>query len=537
MNNQNFKGRKKVFINGKIFTVDELNPLAEAVVINESRIIYAGDNKSAQAMIDSETKVIDLEGNLMLPGFIDNHTHFIDGGFYLLELDLQTAKSTSDFKQILRKYVEKNKGKWITGGNWNHEEWETKQLPSKEMIDYFTDGTPVFIERLDKHIALANSYALKLAGITKDTPCPEGGSILKDSITGEPTGILKDNAMPLVYSVIPKRNELEIKDAALAALNEAKKNGVTGIHDITMPEHLPVYRNLLQENKLSCRIFSRMPLKDYHHFNTQKIQHELDPAKLKTGSVKAFADGSLGAGTAWFFEPYLNEENNYGLPMDVVTNGNLEKWSIEADKNKLQLSIHAIGDRANSFVLDLFEKITNTNQRWDRRFRIEHAQHLREHDIKRFPELGVIASVQPHHLIDDGSWAEKKIGSKRLNGTYPFKSLLDEKAKLCFGSDWPVAPLKPLMGIYAAVTRSTLDGSHPDGWIPGQKISVEDAIKCYTINNAYASFEENEKGSITPGKLADFVVLDKDILKMDPQEIKTTKVIMTVFDGEIIFNL
>ena len=527
--------RKKAFINGKIFTADNSGFTADGVLISGNKIIYAGSGKDITKLIDSNTEIIDLKGKLMLPGFIDAHTHFIDGGFYLLGLDLRPAESVEDFITILKTYAAQNKRGWITGGNWNQENWIVPELPSKELIDPFTENIPVFIERLDKHMGLANSAALKLAGITKDTLSPKDGTIVKDAVTGEPTGIIKDNAMKLIYSVIPKRGEKELSSAASAALDEAKRNGVTGIHDISLPEHFAVFQDLLKENKLTCRIFSRLPIKEHANFTLLGIQAGFGNEMLRTGSLKAFADGSLGAGTAWFFEPYIDGKGNYGLPMDELTSGRMETRCLESDLKKLQISVHAIGDRANSSVLDIFEKVINTNPEWNRRFRIEHAQHIRDADVKRFSVCSVIASMQPYHLIDDSLYAGKKIGKDRIAEAYVFRKLLNENVKLCFGSDWPVAPLKPLTGIYAAVTGG-VSRNYPDGFNPGQKITVEEAVRCYTINSAYASYEENLKGSIEPGKLADFVVLNGDIFSVRPERIKDIKVEMTVLDGEIIYR-
>lgn len=532
----NPSSNKKAFINGKVYTVNKKQPLAEAVLVEVNKIAFVGTNEEVKERIDISTEVIDLQGKLMLPGFIDNHVHFTSGGFYLQGIDLRPAKSTAEFRKILKKYVENHKGKWITGGNWDHEAWEVKDLPTKKLIDDITGNTPVFIDRFDGHMALANSYALKLAKITKDTPSPEGGLIVKDPKTGEPTGILKDNAMSLIYSIIPQPSEEETYQATLTALKHAAELGVTSIHDITYSQDLSAYKRLEKEGKLTCRIYTRLPISDYNNLITDKIKVGYGSDKLKLGSLKAFADGSLGSSTAWFFEPYNQDTTTVGLAMDIVTDGSLQKWALDADKNGLQLSVHAIGDRANNYMLNLFQEIIKTNPKWDRRFRIEHAQHVRFEDIPRFAELGVIASVQPYHCIDDGVWAEKRIGPERIKYTYPFRSFLDNKVLLCFGSDWTVAPLNPLLGIYAAVTRRTLDDKNPDGWIPEQKISVEEAIKCYTINNAYAAFEENVKGSIEVGKLADFVVLSDDILTIDPIKIKDVKVEMTVFDGNIIYK-
>ncbi len=527
---------KTAFINGKIYTVNENQPLAQSVIVEGNKIIFVGSNDDAKKIIDSATDVIDLKGKLMLPGFIDNHVHFITGGFYLLGIDLRPANSTSEFKQILKDYSQKYPGKWITGGYWDHEKWEINDLPTKAMIDEVVSNQPVFVDRLDGHMAVANSYALKLAGITKDTESPEGGLIVKDSKTGEPTGVLKDNAMNLITQFIPDPTPEENYQALLAALDEAKHLGITSVQDITYGDALTAFQKAKDEGKLTCRIFTRWPIADYEDHVKKNIKAGYGDDYIRMGSLKAFADGSLGSSTAWFFDKYNQDTTTFGLPMDIITDGSMGKWCMDADKNHLQLSVHAIGDRANSWMLDLYEKITKQNPKWDRRFRLEHAQHVRFEDIKRFKELNVIASVQPYHCIDDGAWAEKRIGPERIKYTYPFKSFLDAGVKLCFGTDWFVAPLNPMFGLYAAVTRRTLDDKNPDGWIPDQKISIEDAIKCYTINSAYASFEENIKGSIEAGKLADLIVLNNDILTIDPIKIKDAEVVITVFDGKIIYK-
>lgn len=527
---------KTAFINGKIYTVNEKQPLAESVIVEGNKITFVGSDADAKKLIDASTKVVDLNGKLMLPGFIDNHVHFISGGSYLLGIDLRPANSTTEFKQILRDYAKAHPGKWITGGYWDHEKWEVNDLPTKEMLDEAVADQPVFVDRLDGHMGVANSLALKMAGITKETESPDGGLIVKDPVTGEPTGVLKDNAMYFINRLIPDPTPEENYEALLAALDEAKRLGITSIQDITYGAALTAFQKAKDEGKLTCRIFTRWPISDYKNHVTNKITAGYGDEYLRMGSLKAFADGSLGSSTAWFFERYDQDTLTTGLAMDIVTDGSMEKWCMDADKNKLQLSVHAIGDKANSYMLDLFEKIINENPEWDRRFRIEHAQHVRFEDIPRFAELGVIASVQPYHCIDDGVWAEKRIGPERIKYTYPFKSFLEAGVKLSFGTDWYVAPLNPLWGIYAAVTRRTLDGKNPDGWVPEQKISVEDAIKCYTINSAYASFEENIKGSIEVGKLADLVVLSDDILSIDPIKIENVTVEMTIFDGKIIFQ-
>ncbi|MBE0573231.1 MAG: amidohydrolase [Ignavibacteriaceae bacterium] len=540
--------QQTAFINGKIYTVNEKRAYAEAVIVEGNKIKFVGTTEEARKFIDSSTEVIDLEGKLMLPGFNDSHLHFTSGGSYLLGINLRPALSKEEFANIIKDYIKKRDpassrqdgttpwpDRWITGGRWDHELWPDKSLPTKELIDPFTENTPVFVSRIDGHVGLANSKALELAGITKNTPDPAGGLIEKDE-DGNPTGILKDNAMDLLFKVIPPPSLEENIESALRALKEARKLGITSVQDLTQPDEFEAYKKILADGNLTCRIYSIWPIDKYEDIVRGGVTVHTDEGLIKRGGLKGYADGSLGASTAWFFEPYVQNPNTSGLAIDIVTNGNLEKWATDADRNRLQICTHAIGDRANAFMLDLYEKIKATNSPWERRFRIEHAQHLRREDINRFSEIGVIASVQPYHCIDDGVWAEKRIGAERIKTTHPYKSLLKSGAVVAFGTDWPVAPLNPLFGIYAAVTRQTVDGKNPNGWIPEEKISVEDAIKCYTLNAAYASFEEKIKGSIEVGKLADFVVLSDDILTIDPDKIKDVNVEMTIFDGEIVYE-
>jgi len=529
----------KAFINGKIYTVNENQPYAEVVIVEGNKIKFVGTTLDATRFISTSTEVINLEGKLMLPGFNDSHLHFTSGGLYLLGINLRPALSKEEFAEMIQSYILKRSfpaSAWITGGRWDHELWPDKTLPTKELFDPFTESTPVFVSRIDGHVGLANSKALELAGITKNTPDPDGGLIEHDPETGEPTGILKDNAMDIVFKVIPPPSLEENIEAALRALEEARKFGITSVQDMTQPEEFEAYKQVLENGELTCRIYSIWPIDKYEDIVRTGVTVGNEDGLLKRGGLKGYADGSLGASTAWFFEPYVQDPSNYGLAIDIVTNGNLEKWATDADRNRLQICTHAIGDRANAFMLDLYEKIKKTNSPWERRFRIEHAQHLRQEDIKRFKEIGVIASVQPYHCIDDGVWAEKRIGPERIKTTHAYKSLLNNGAVVAFGTDWPVAPLNPLYGIYATVTRQTVDGKNPAGWIHGEKISVQDAIKCYTLYAAFASYEEKIKGSIEVGKLADFVVLSEDILSIDPVKIKDVVVEMTVFNGEVVFE-
>jgi hypothetical protein len=525
-----------VFTNARIWTVDKSRPNAEAVAVLGGRILAVGTGAEIKKNVGKPTKVYDLGGKRMLPGFIDNHTHFMSGGFQLQSVDLKHAKSEQEFAKLIRERAEKYPQRWITGGDWDHDNWPGGKLPTKELVDSFTQGTPVFVNRYDGHMALANSYVLKLAGVTKETKDPPGGTVVKDPLTGEPTGVLKDEAMSYVYRIMPEESEEERLEAARLALAEARKLGLTSIQDISSAEHIRTYQTLKAKKELTARFYCRLPISQWENLAKAGLQVPFGDEWIRIGSLKAFADGSLGSSTALFFEPYASDPSTKGLASDIVLDGRLEKWALAADQARLQLSIHAIGDSANSLMLDLFEKIAGNNPAWDRRFRIEHAQHIHPKDFKRFAQLGVIASVQPYHAIDDGRWAEKRIGRERCRTTYAFKTFLQNGIKMCFGSDWTVAPLNPLLGIYAAVTRRTTDGANPNGWFPEQKISVEQAIECSTINNAYASFEEHEKGSISVGKLADFVVLSEDILKIDPVKIENVQVEMTVVGGRVVYE-
>ncbi len=525
----------KCFLNANVYTVDSTLPRAEAVVAKGNRIVYVGTSAGARTFAGSSAEIIDVRGRLMVPGFIDDHVHFVLGGGQVDGLDARMCTSKHEFIERLRAYVESHRGEWIKGGDWDHERWKEKTLPRKEWIDPFSADTPMLLPRLDWHMALVNSAALKLAGISRDTPDPAGGKIERDPGTGDPTGMLKDAAMDLVLNVIPPLTPGRTEECVRNALRVARENGVTSIHDVSEESHIPIYRRLAREDALTCRIYSRLPLSGYRSMIEQNVHYGYGTPFARIGSMKAFADGSLGSNTAWFFEPYVNEPTT-GLAMEALTSGQMMEWATEADLHGLQLSIHAIGDRANDAVLSMLESIVRTNPPWDRRFRIEHAQHVRRQDIARFAALGVVVSAQPYHAIDDGVWAEERIGPVRARTTYAFKSFLNAGVRVCFGSDWTVAPLQPLLGIYAAVTRRTLDGKRPGGWIPEEKVTVEEAIRCTTINNAYAEFAEHDKGSITTGKLADLVVLSDNLFAIPPERIQDARVEMTVVDGDVVYQ-
>ena len=519
-----------VLTNGKIWTGDGF---AKSVTIDGNRIVAIDAAIDAPA---SDARVIDLRGRLVVPGFIDNHVHFSWGAAALSRVQLRDAATPEEFARRIGAYAAKlGKGKWVTGGEWDEQIWSPYRLPTRQMIDAATPDNPVFVSRLDGHMALANGVALKLAGVTRDSKDPAGGTIVRDA-NGEPTGLLKDAAMSAVFAVIPPASLDERIAAARAGLREAARFGVTSFCDMSDSEAFEdfrAYQRLEREGALTARVYQFVPLSEYARLKNAAIEKRFGNERLRIGGLKGFADGSLGSSTAAFYEPFAGEPDNRGLVMEELSNGSMAKWIADGDAHDLHVAIHAIGDRANAEVLSILESRPDFRTR---RFRIEHAQHLSPELIKRFAADRVVASMQPYHAIDDGRWAEKKIGHERAKGTYAFRSLLDAGAILTFGSDWTVAPINPLLGVYAAVTRRTLDGRNPKGWVPEQKITVEEALRCYTSNNAWAMFAENEVGRIAPGMLADVVVLSDDIFTIGPEKIEQVQVDMTIFDGKVIYE-
>lgn len=531
-------GPTLVIINARVRTMDPARPQAEAIAVHGNRITAVGSTEEIRKLATSTTRVIDARGQLVLPGFNDSHVHFLSGGFQLSSVDLRDADTPQEFAARIKSFAEKlPAGRWITGGDWDHERFPNAALPTKELIDSFTPNTPVFVSRLDGHMALANSHVLKLAGVTRETPDPPGGLIVRDPKTGEPTGILKDAAMSYVWKVVPAATFEEKLAAARAATAHAARLGVTSVQDVSAGTDVGVYQTLLNRGELKTRIYAVSPLPSWERLARTGVRAGFGSDMLRIGGLKGFSDGSLGSTTAYFYEPYNDAPNTSGLAGDeMFPEGAMLERVRRADKAGLQIMIHAIGDRANDMVLSIFEQVTRENGAGDRRFRIEHAQHLRRADIPRFAKAKVIASMQPYHAIDDGRWAEKRIGRERASTTYAFRSLLDAGAVLALGTDWTVAPLDPMLTIYAAVTRRTLDGKNSNGWIPEQKISVEEAVRAYTVGSAFAESAEGVKGTITPGKLADLVILSSDIFQINPIEIEKVKVMTTILDGRVVYE-
>lgn len=524
-----------VLLNGKVWTVDPAQPEAQAVAVWQGRILAVGSDAEVGALVGSRTQVLDVGGKLVLPGFNDNHVHLKTGGLWMAGPQLKDA---GDAEEMGRRLAEKAKelppGAWITGGTWDHDNWPDGRLPTAEMVDRYVPDRPVLVQRYDGHMSVANSLALRLAGITAETPDPEGGIIVRKAGSQEPEGVLKDMAQQLVRAVIPPPSEATIQHAIETSLAECRRVGLTSVTEMNLdPTTLRIYQRLLAEGRLTTRIDGRWTLSEWQRLADLGLRRDFRNQNwIKIGGLKGFSDGSLGSSTARFFEPYVHEPNHRGVY--ETPPAELEQLVLAADRAGLHIAVHAIGDEANSVLLDIFAKAMDQNGPGDRRFRMEHAQHIHPKDYARFADLGVIASVQPYHAIDDGRWAEGRIGRERSAHTYPFRSFLDAGAPLTFGSDFPVAPLNPILGIDAAVTRRTTDGANPEGWFPEQKITVQEAIAAYTIAPAFASFDEALKGSITPGKLADLVVLSRDLLSIPPNEISGTEVVYTIVGGRVV---
>jgi predicted amidohydrolase YtcJ len=531
-----------VLRNGKIATLNPKQPEATALAVWKERILLVGKDADVQPLVGPQTRVIDLAGRRVVPGFHDSHVHLLGGGMQLGQVDLKDAADEAEFGRRLREFDKKlPPGRWMLGGDWDHDRAFGGKLPDAAILDKYVPDRPVFINRYDGHMALANSKTLKLAGITSATSDPAGGVLYRQPGTKEPTGLLRDNAMGLVDRLIPPPDDDTIATAVKAALDEMRKVGITSVQDMdgsaaaSRAKLFRHYQQLKRADKLTVRIRFYWPLSSWQALVGLGIQVNLGDPWLSIGAFKDFIDGSLGSSTAKMFEPFLNEPGNSGIY--VTPRSKLLENVRAADAAGLAVAVHAIGDQGNADMLDIFAEVTKANGPRDRRFRIEHAQHLRPQDYRRFAELQVIASMQPYHLIDDGRWAEGRIGKERCASSYANRSLLDVGARLAFGSDWPVAPLSPILGIDAAVNRRTLDGKHPGGWFPEQKISVQEALEAYCKGSAYAAFRDNDLGALETGKLADLVVLSRDILAPAEREhIARTDVVFTMVGGRVVYE-
>lgn len=521
------------YINAKLWCGPHGPARASAFGTIGNRIAAVGDNAHIRALASKATRVVDLGGAFAMPGFIDNHTHFLRASFMLSSPELRTAKTREEFvERVARAARALRPGAWLQGGNWDEQMWGG-ELPTRSWIDSVTN-TPVAIVRSDQHLILLNTLALKLAGIDRNTPDPEGGLIVRDA-NGEPNGLLKDKAKALVQRVIPPPGDSDIDQAIGTGTAHALSKGVTQVHvtELDWVTHHAL-RRLRAGNKVGMRFYSFVPIEDWQQLDTLIKAQGRGDDWVRWGGAKGLIDGSLGSRTALFREPYANDPHNHGIYRTPPEK--LRELIAAADAAHLQVAVHAIGDAGNDQVLDMFANAAAHNGSRDRRFRIEHAQHLLAQDVPRFAKQHVIASMQPYHAIDDGRWAAKPLGAGRLHGAWALRSLLDAKACVTFGSDWPVAPIDPLTGIKAAVLRQTIDGANPNGWVPEQRITVPEALTAYTSANAYAGFQEDRLGVIAPGFLADIVVLDTDLTTCAPAQIDKARVLRTIVDGRTRFG-
>ena len=523
-----------IYTNGTIWTGAEGDPNAQVLAIDDGKIAYIG--QAVPPHISGDV-ILDLNGQFVMSGFMDNHVHFMEGGAALASVDLRDAKTPEVFKRRLIDYAQGlAEGRWVLNGNWDHMQWGG-ELPHKSWIDEETANIPVYVIRIDGHMALANSAALRAANITKDTPDPDGGAIMRDK-DGELTGILKGNALNLILSVIPPPSDDELMEQFSLAQDHALSLGVTKLHAVTAypteTTMLDIFQMAKDRGLLKIRAQVSTPIEAWQGMEKEVTDSGRGDERLKWGGIKGFIDGSLGARTAWMYDPYTDAPDSTGLPLNDPQQ--LARWMTAADAAGLELTIHALGDRGIDSVMQIMKDIAGKDIR-ARRYRIEHFQHPTEAAINALADTGIIASMQPYHAIDDGRWAEDRIGAERLKTTYAFRSILDAGGILTFGSDWPVAPLSPIKGVYAAVTRQTLDGANPEGWIPEQKISVEEALTAYTLTNAYSFKEEAVSGTLEVGKRADFVILSDDPRTIEPGKILDIQVLQTVIAGQTYFTL
>jgi predicted amidohydrolase YtcJ len=531
-----------ILINAKVWTVDPAHPEAEALAVWRGRLMAVGRTEDVRRLAGKATQVIDAAGRRVVPGFYDSHVHLLGSGLRLAEVALKDAADEAEFGRRLQTFDRKlPRDRWLLGGEWDHDRTFGGRLPTAETIDRYVSDRPAFLRRYDGHMAVVNTRVLRLAGITAETPDPPGGVIYRKEGSREPTGLLRDNAMELVSRLVPATTDEEIVEAVRGALAEARQVGVTSVQDMdgsdgpTRRRLFRLYQDLAHSGKLTVRVDLRWPLAAWKELAALGVGAGFGDDWVKIGGLKGFIDGSLGSSTARMFSPFLNEPGNTGV--FVTPPNKMRAYVEEADRAGLSVAVHAIGDRGNAEMLDIFAEVARKNGPRDRRFRIEHAQHLRPEDYGRFKELGVIPSMQPYHAIDDGRWAEGRIGPKRCASSYAFRSLLDAGARLAFGSDWSVAPLSPLLGIDAAVNRRTLDGKHAEGWFPEQNITVAEAVEAYTKTAAYAAFEEKDRGSLEVGNLADFVMLSRDILAPDQRDhLAQTEVVLTVVGGRVVYQ-
>jgi predicted amidohydrolase YtcJ len=520
-----------IFVNANVRTMDDIRPQAEAIAIHHSKIVAVGLTDILRRLKGTTTKIVNLNGKLVLPGFVDSHIHFLSFARSSRQVNLDGVSSVQAAVNRVKTAVDKTKAeKWVIGRGWDKNLWKRGCFPLRQDLDRVSAVNPVALRSKDGHCLWVNTKALSIAAITRKTPDPEGGEIVRDK-SGKATGILKEKATHLVESLIPEPSQETTISSLMEAIKIAHAHGLTSLHVPEDRNAFLAFQTLHSRGKLRIRIFMLLPKEMLAAAIECGLQTGFGNDKLRIGGLKLFIDGALGSQTAAMLEPYEDDPKNRGI---VVTS---MKKSLElitqAACNGFNVAAHAIGDRANCMALNAMQK-AQSRVTWKTRNRIEHAQHLTENIVKKFSQIGIIASIQPCHIALDMDTADRYLG-KRSRWAYPLRSLLDAGVTLTFGSDCPVASMNPLLGIHAAVTRQKVDGYPLGGWHPHERITVKEAVKAYTIDAAYASGEETIKGSIQVGKLADLVVLSKNIFTIPEDEIHDVKVDMTIFDGTIVY--
>lgn len=513
-----------VLLNANVITLNQKQPKAEAIAIQNRRIIAVGSNKDVRKYIVKKTRVIDAKNNTIVPGFVDCHVHMTGFGQFLQNLDLRNVESMKEMQRKMRKHAQKNSEKsWILGGRWDQDKFAEKRYPTRRDLDAAVADKPVFLVRVCGHLGVANSRALQLAGISKETTI-ESGKIDLDEATGEPNGILRENALGLVWKAIPKPNPKELEEACISACKKAVKAGLTSVHWIVgSAEEIRIIQNLYFEGKLPLRVYLGISADLLDQLIDLGLLTGFGNDMVKIGFVKVFADGSLGARTAALKKPYSDKPETRGIML--YTQRKLNRLVLKAHSAGLQLAVHAIGDRAIETVLKAFENALKKHPRKNHRHRIEHCSVLNPRLIKRMKRLSLIASVQPHFVVSD-FWVVDRVGEDRARWVYPFKTLVKEGLIVTSGSDCPVEPIDPLFGVWAAVTRKSF---------AEESLTVEEALKTYTLNAAYASFDEERRGTIEAGKLADFTILSDDLFNVPPESIKDIRVEMVFVDGKMVY--
>jgi predicted amidohydrolase YtcJ len=524
-----------VIKNGKVFTANDAGPWVEAVACKSGKIIAVGTGHDIDRFVGPATRVLDVQGRLVIPGLIDAHTHFSSGGRSLISLSFRGVNTIAKVQEMVAaKIKELPPGAVVSGSEYDHTLFAGGNWPTKEDLDKVSPDNPVVIRRVDGHSIWVNSLALKRSGITRDTRDPFGGEILRDPKTGEPTGILTEAATAMVRvrgDEIKSTPEQDI----LRGLEHAARLGLTGVHTDSDLAEIDLYNKLKAEGRLSLRVYAWLPVEGLDSYIRKGVRQGQGDDQVRVGFQKVFIDGTLGSGTALMFAPFSDEPGKSGVSQ--MTEAELDVLLEKAQTNGFQTGTHAIGDKGVNWVLNAVERARRKFGTKDLRHRIEHAQIIVPADVPRFKELGVIASMQPTHCTTDMRFCVHRVGEERSKDAYIWRTLLANGAKIAFGSDWPVEPLDPMRGLYSAVTRKNIEGDFPEGgWFPEQRLTMEEAIKLFTSGSSYASFEENIKGTLEPGKLADMVVLTKDLFTIQPREILATEAAYTILGGRIVFE-